>query len=216
MSGHERGMSIRAARLPASRPHRCRARARRAICVLLISGGLAAPSLGTAAEAVLHLFSVGHDQFPCALEGETQGGEPQPIGDTLWVDGLFSGMAWTRIWPAGVEGSSPLFGALTLTCWDVASPMAAKPALRHVLRLPRESPLWRARDEQTGGMRRRWPQSGSETAIFIRRWVGKPHVFSLIAMHGFDHFEGAGLKRRYVYLGGDSMDMPFVPTQDNS
>lgn len=216
MPGHE-GWIAALTFFPLARPVRAgHGLVRRTSCALLLCAGLAAPSPGAAAEAMLHLFSVGVDQFPCVLTGEAQGGVPQQLGDTLWVDGLFSGMAWTGIWPAGVEGSSPLFGALTVTCWDMPSPMVVKPALRHVLRLPRESPLWLARDAETGEVRRRWPQSGTETVMIIRRWVGMPHVFSLVAMHGLHPIEGAGLQRRYIYLEGESMDIPFVPTQDNS
>ena len=172
--------------------------------------GLCMPGVVSAHAAYFSLFTTGYDTFPCALTGESLDGTVQSIGDTIWAHGMLAGFTATQLWPSGPDGTSPMFAALTLTCWDVQSPSDPLPALRYVLRLPRDLPFWLARVSGTGAIRWRWPQDGTQTVFNVVRIPDQPHVFALSGAHGFEPpaSEGGTL---YRYGRGFPMFIPFVP-----
>ena len=195
--------------LQASRHAFTRALQRRMSCALAACAGLAAPSACLAHGALIDLFTVGTDAFSCVVAGDAPGRTHVPMGGVLWVNGLHEAMVSSDLWPAAEHGVSPLFQGLTLTCWNAASPLSPMPTVRYVLRLPRESPVWIARDDATGAVHARWPQAATETMFIIRRVAQPGDGFTLTKAGGTDASGHPAPPVTYTYGGGMAINIPF-------
>ena len=185
-----------------------------AVEVALLVLMLMSPTSCGAVGALLEVIADEGSAFSCKLSGQTQGGASQSVSGQLWLDDAYARLGYTRIWPSGVEGSSPLFGSLTITCWDVQTRFEPLPQTRYVLHLPREALFWLARDEETGLVRRRWPQNNTETLLTISRCSDRPYLFALIKARGIAAPGSGTPLLHYAYASGRPLEMPFVPFTD--